>query len=190
MNKMDILAVYEDCKNCAACPLSDTRTNTVFGVGALDADIMFVGEGPGENEDLTGEPFVGRAGKLLDHFLGAVGMDRRKNVYICNIVKCRPPQNRDPKPEEEDACMPFLRKQIKIIEPKIIVCLGRIAACRLIDPDYKVTRQHGQFISKGSFLMTATFHPAAILRNPNNRGDCMRDFFAIEAKAKEIGCKL
>ena len=124
------------CAECDKCALHETRTNCVFGVGNENADLMFIGEAPGEQEDLSGTPFVGRAGQLLDKFLYAVDIDR-EDVYIANILKCRPPKNRDPLPEEEDACIGYLREQVAHINPKIIVCLGRIAAMRLIKPDYK-----------------------------------------------------
>ena len=123
--------LLDECKACTACELHKTRTNCVFGIGNVNADILFVGEAPGDNEDKTGTPFVGRAGQLLDKYLYAVDIDR-EDVYIANILKCRPPQNRDPLPSEEDACIEFLRRQVRLINPKIIVCLGRIAAMRLI----------------------------------------------------------
>ena len=175
-----------DCMQCRKCALCETRTNLVFGVGNENAEVLFIGEGPGENEDLQGEPFVGRGGKLLDKYLEAVNLDRKKNIYIANMVKCRPPQNRDPKPEEQDACIQWLREQTRLIRPKIIVCLGRISAQRLIDKDFRVTKQHGQFIEKGGILFMGTFHPAALLRNPNQKPDALEDFLALERKIKEI----
>ena len=178
------------CSSCNKCPLAQTRTNLVFGVGNEEADILFVGEGPGENEDLQGEPFVGKAGKLLDKYLEVIDLDRNKNVYIANIVKCRPPQNRDPLPEEQEACIGWLREQTKLIKPKIIVCLGRIAATRLISPDFKVTRQHGEFIKKGNILFMGTFHPAALLRNENQKSDALSDFRKLREKIKELEINL
>jgi len=172
----------QQCKNCRRCGLADTRKNVVFGVGAPDAEVLFIGEGPGANEDEQGEPFVGRAGKLLDTMLAAVGLSRRRNIYIANMVKCRPPQNRDPLPEEQEACIDWLRAQTALLRPKIIVCLGRVAACRLIDPDFKVTRQHGQFFEKNGTLMMATLHPAALLRNPNQKPEAFADFLALRDK--------
>ena len=168
-----------DCESCQACELCKTRTNLVFGTGNEDADVLFVGEAPGDNEDKTGIPFVGRAGKLLDQYLFAVDIPREK-VYIANILKCRPPQNRDPLPAEEDACIEFLRRQVKLINPKIIVCLGRISAARLIRPDYKITKEHGTFVKKGSFLMTAIYHPAFLLRNPTKKEEMLADMKAIK----------
>ncbi|MEG2039427.1 MAG: uracil-DNA glycosylase, partial [Oscillospiraceae bacterium] len=150
------------------------------------AEIMFIGEGPGENEDLQGEPFVGRGGQLLDKLLDAVDLNRKTNIYIANMVKCRPPQNRDPKPEEIEACIGYLRKQVAIIKPKIIVCLGRVAACNIIDKDFKVTKQHGEWIERGNYLMMGTFHPAALLRNPNNKPLCFDDFVKLKEKIDEI----
>ena len=174
------------CANCQKCELCQTRTNVVVGVGTPDAEVMFIGEGPGENEDLQGEPFVGRAGKLLDKMLIAVDLDRNKNIYIANIVKCRPPKNRDPKPEEQEMCIDWLRNQVKLIRPKIIVCLGRIAAARIIKPDIKITKEHGQFIEKNGVLMMAMLHPAAILRDPRRKPDAFNDFLILREKIKEI----
>lgn len=140
---------------------------------------MFVGEGPGENEDATGIPFVGAAGMLFDKYLEAVGIEREE-VYIANILKCRPPNNRDPLPEEVDACIGFLRAQVKLVHPRIIVCLGRIAAIRLIHPDYRITKEHGTFVIKGGFAMTAVYHPAALLRDPSKKEDMLRDMKKIK----------
>lgn len=173
--------IKKECLECGKCPLCKTRTNVVFGTGSEKAKVMFVGEAPGEKEDLSGIPFVGAAGKLLDKYLMAVGIER-EDVYIANILKCRPPKNRDPLPSEEDACMDYLRDQVRAINPKIIVCLGRISAMRLIQEDYKITSQHGQFVRKGSFLMTAVYHPAALLRDPRKKEDMLTDM----KKIKEI----
>ncbi len=167
------------CKNCTACPLHESRTNCVFGTGNKEARLMFVGEAPGEKEDLSGIPFVGAAGKLLDKYLAAVDIPR-EDVYIANILKCRPPKNRDPKPSEEDACIGYLREQVKLIRPRIIVCLGRIAAMRLISPDYKITKEHGTFVHKGGFTITAVYHPAALLRDPRRKEDMYADMVKIK----------
>ncbi|MCR4926186.1 MAG: uracil-DNA glycosylase [Clostridiales bacterium] len=175
-----------DCMGCMKCELGKTRTNLVFGVGKKDAEVLFIGEGPGENEDLQGEPFVGRGGKLLDKYLQAIDLDRKKNIYIANMVKCRPPKNRDPKPEEQDECIFWLREQVRIMRPKIIVCLGRISAQRIISPDFKVTKQHGEFFEKNSTLMMGTFHPAALLRNPNQKPAALEDFMALKEKIIEV----
>lgn len=175
------------CLQCEQCALCQTRTNVVFGVGNPQAKVLFVGEGPGENEDLQGEPFVGRGGQLLDKFLAAVDLDRHENIFIANIVKCRPPQNRDPKPEEQEACIGWLRNQFALLRPQIVVCLGRIAAQKLIRPDYKIMKEHGIFYDKGGTLMMATPHPAALLRNPNNKPAAFEDFLKLRAKMDELG---
>lgn len=132
----DWAALEQACLSCQKCALADTRHNVVFGTGPRNAEVMCIGEGPGENEDLQGQPFVGRGGKLLDDMLELVDLSRDKNVYIANMVKCRPPQNRDPLNTEQDACIDYLRSQVSLIRPKIIICLGRIAACRLIKEDF------------------------------------------------------
>lgn len=169
----------KNCKECKKCRLCETRNNVVFGVGNPNADIMFIGEGPGENEDIQGEPFVGRGGKLLDKMLAAVDLDRKKDIYIANIVKCRPPQNRDPFQEEQEACIDWLRNQVKLIKPKIIVCLGRIAAKRIIKFDMKITKEHGIIYDKGGISMMATLHPAALLRNPSQKPGAFEDFLKL-----------
>ena len=174
------------CKGCTACGLSATRHNVVFGVGNPEAEVLFIGEGPGENEDLQGQPFVGRGGQLLDKMLASVGLSRKKNIYIANIVKCRPPQNRDPLPDEQEACIGWLRQQVSLIRPRIIVCLGRVAACRIISPDFKVTRQHGEFFEKNGVLMMGTLHPAALLRNPSQKPDGFADFLKLRDKIGEV----
>lgn len=176
----------EDCSKCTGCELCTARHNVVFGVGNENADIMFVGEGPGENEDLQGEPFVGKAGQLLDKYLDVIGLDRNKNIYIANIVKCRPPQNRDPKDEEQDSCIEWLRHQTRLIQPKIIVCLGRISAQKLIGKEFRVTQHHGEFVQKGNILFMGTFHPAALLRNPNNKPLALSDFQKLRDKINEL----
>ncbi len=173
------------CADCHRCALGDTRTRLVFGTGAPNADLMFVGEAPGEQEDNTGIPFVGRAGQLLDKFLYAVDINR-SDVYIANILKCRPPKNRDPLPEEEEACIGYLREQVRIIRPRIIVCLGRISAMKLIKPDFKITKEHGQWFEKGDFLMTAVYHPAALLRDPRKKEDMLEDMKRIAQKLCEL----
>ena len=179
-------ALYEECIHCQKCGLAETRTNVVFGEGARDAEVMFIGEGPGEQEDRTGRPFVGRAGKLLDDMLELIDLDRKKNVYIANIVKCRPPHNRDPLNTEQDACIGYLRNQVALIRPKIIVCLGRIAAMRLIREDYRITREHGQWVEKAGVAMTALYHPAAILRDPGKRPETFDDLKSLQAKIRQV----
>ena len=179
-------ALERTCMACQRCALADTRHNVVFGVGPRDAEVMCIGEGPGENEDLQGEPFVGRAGKLLDDMLELIDLDRKTNVYIANIVKCRPPQNRDPLNTEQDACIGYLRNQVALIRPKIIVCLGRVAAIRLIREDFKITREHGQWFEKAGVQMTALYHPAAIPRDPSKRPDTFQDLKSLQAKIREV----
>lgn len=183
-NRMEQLR--EECLQCQKCPLAATRHHVVFGTGKTDAEVVFVGEGPGENEDLQGEPFVGRGGALLDKYLEAVDLSRERNIYITNIVKCRPPQNRDPKPEETACCIGYLSRQLEIIKPKIIVCLGRVAATILIDKGFKVTRQHGEWFNKDGVWYMGTFHPAALLRNPHNKPDAFEDMLALQSKIREI----
>ena len=177
----------ESCHGCTGCGLCETRHNVVFGVGREDTDVLFVGEGPGEQEDLQGEPFVGPAGKLLDDMLSILDLDRNTNCYIANIVKCRPPRNRDPLETEQEACIGYLRNQVALIKPKIIVCLGRIAAKKLIDPDFRITRQHGQWFRRGEFWMMATFHPSALLRDVSKRPEAFDDLMSLRAKMKELG---
>lgn len=177
----------QSCLSCTGCGLCETRHNVVFGVGKRDTDVLFVGEGPGEQEDLQGEPFVGPAGKLLDDMLSILDLDRNSNCYIANIVKCRPPRNRDPLETEQEACIGFLRNQVALIQPKIIVCLGRIAAKKLIDPDFRITRQHGQWFRRGDFWMMATFHPSALLRDVSKRPEAFDDLMSLRSKMKELG---
>lgn len=183
-------ALKQTCYSCTRCGLCETRKNVVFGVGKEDADIMFVGEGPGEQEDLKGEPFVGPAGKLLDDMLSIIDLDRHGNCYIANIVKCRPPRNRDPLETEQDACIGYLRNQVALIKPKIIVCLGRIAAKRLIDQDYRITRQHGQWVERNGIWMTAIYHPSALLRDVGKRPETFDDLISIREKIKQINANV
>ena len=177
------------CQSCTRCGLCETRHNVVFGVGRKNADVMFVGEGPGEQEDLQGEPFVGPAGKLLDDMISIIDLDR-SNCYIGNIVKCRPPHNRDPLETEQDACIGYLRNQVALIRPKIIVCLGRVAAKRLIDPEYRITRQHGTWVQKGGVWMTAIYHPSALLRDVSKRPETFDDLLSIRDKITEVGANI
>ena len=175
-----------ECLACQGCALADTRTHVVFGAGRTDAEVLFVGEGPGENEDLLGEPFVGKGGRLLDDMLSLIDLDRSKNFYITNIVKCRPPQNRDPLNTEQDACIGFLRRQIALLEPKLIVCLGRIAAMTLIRPDFKITKEHGQWFQVDGRESMAMFHPAALLREPRRRPETFQDLKSLQKKIRSV----
>ena len=178
-------ALERECAACRECALHQTRKNVVFGVGNPRAEIMLVGEGPGANEDATGIPFVGKAGQLLDDMLAIIGLDRDK-VYICNIVKCRPPGNRDPLNVEQDACIGYLRRQMALIRPKILVCLGRIAAMRLIDDKFRITQDHGQWYDVNGIRMTAIYHPAALLRDPGRRPETFDDLKAIQREILRI----
>lgn len=181
--------LQQECLTCNRCPLCRTRTNVVFGVGPDDADVMFIGEGPGEQEDLRGEPFVGAAGMLLDDMLSIIDLSR-ENCYIANIVKCRPPRNRDPLETEQEACIGYLYRQIELIRPKIIVCLGRISAMKLIDPNYRITREHGTWVQKNGIWMSAMFHPSALLRDVTKRPETFRDLLSIREKIAELGARV
>ena len=178
-------ALRDRCLNCRACGLCETRTNVVFGVGDPAAEILFVGEAPGEREDALGEPFVGKAGALLDDMLAMIGLDRSR-IYITNSIKCRPPQNRDPLNTEKEACAPFLQRQLELMQPKIIVCLGRISAMEMIKPDFRITQEHGQFFEKNGVLMTALYHPAALLRDTDKKPDTFVDLKRLQAKIRQV----
>lgn len=177
------------CTKCTSCGLSQNRHNVVIGVGPRTADIMFIGEGPGEQEDLKGEPFVGPAGLLLDDMLSIIDLNR-SNCYITNVVKCRPPHNRDPEESEQDACGFYLESQISLVEPKIIVCLGRVAAKRIINPDYRITREHGTWIERNNVWITAMYHPSALLREPSKRPEVFDDLLILREKIREIGARI
>lgn len=172
------------CNECQQCGLCRNRTNVVFGVGNKAADVMFIGEGPGEQEDLKGEPFVGPAGRLLDDMMAIIDLNR-KNAYIANVVKCRPPGNRDPEDNEQDACIGYLRNQVSLIKPKIIVCLGRVAAKRIINSQFRITREHGVWVQKGDVWMTAIYHPSALLRDPSKRPETFVDILSIREKIQQ-----
>ena len=182
---MTLEELERECGSCQKCPLGKTKIHTVFGAGNTDAVLMFIGEAPGAQEDEQGIPFVGAAGKLFDKYLNAVNIERSA-VYIANMLKCRPPKNRDPLPEEKDACFDYLREQIKLIKPKMIVCLGRISAQRLIREDYKITRDHGIWEQKGEFLMTAVYHPSLLLRDPRRREEMLKDMISVKEKYDEF----
>ncbi len=174
-----------DCRSCMACGLCQGRNKLVFGVGNPKAEVMFIGEGPGEQEDKQGEPFVGPAGKLLDEMLEMIDLNRNK-VYIANVVKCRPPGNRDPQAEEQEACRHWLDKQIELINPKIIVCLGRIAAKAMIDPDFRITKEHGQWYDVDQRRMMATYHPSALLRDVGKRPEAFTDLRTLRKEIKAV----
>lgn len=182
LNWNDLEKVCAECKNC---PLYVGRTNPVFGVGDRNARLMFVGEGPGEREDALGEPFVGRAGQLLDSMLASIGLERAE-VYIANIVKCRPPQNRDPLAEEQNACVGYLENQIRLVAPDILVCLGRIAAMKMIREDFKISREHGTWFERNGIRTMAIYHPAALLRDPRKLPETFEDLRKIEIALDEL----
>ncbi|BED92140.1 MAG: uracil-DNA glycosylase [Candidatus Improbicoccus pseudotrichonymphae] len=182
----DWQVLKKDCEKCSKCELCKYRTQVVFGYGNPKSKIMFIGEGPGEQEDLQGKPFVGRSGKLLDKMLSEIGLDREKNIYIANIVKCRPPKNRDPFPGEQDACIGWLRNQFFLIRPKIMIALGRVSGKKIIDPNMKITRDHGIFYNKKDVWMMATLHPASLLRNPAQMNSAENDFKILKNKIKEV----
>ena len=167
--------------DCLKCELGYTRTNFVFGVGNPNAEIIFVGEAPGEKEDLKGEPFVGRAGKLLDKILAAISLTR-DDIYICNVLKCRPPQNRDPLPKEIELCEPYLKTQLSLIKPKLIVALGRIAACTILHTKEPLKNLRNQIFKYEGIDLIVTYHPAALLRNPNFKRPAWEDFQMIRDK--------
>lgn len=179
-------ALEHDCKNCRECSLWETRTNVVFGVGNQNAEVLFIGEGPGANEDAQGVPFVGRAGQLLDDMLSIIDLGRH-NCYICNIVKCRPPGNRDPQPQEQDACFGWLERQLRLLQPSIIVCLGRIAAMRLIRPDFRITREHGQWFERNGVRYLTMYHPSALLRDPARRPETYTDLLTLREAVRTLG---
>ena len=172
-------------QQCSRCALSQSRNNPVAGRGSMKPSIMFVAEAPGSQEDMQGIPFVGPAGRVLDILLASAGLTRQ-DVYITNIIKCHPPGNRDPKPEEQDACLPFLRAETALLHPPIIVCLGRIAAQKLIDPQFKISKQHGTWIQRKGYWMTAVYHPSAILQDPSRLEETKKDFQEIIRKLNEI----
>ena len=178
-------ALQQRCLNCRACGLAESRKNVVFGMGDPRAEVLFVGEAPGASEDEQGLPFVGKAGQLLDDMLSMIGLHRDR-VYITNSIKCRPPQNRDPLNTEKEACAGYLQQQLKLMQPKIIVCLGRISAIEMIKPDFKITQEHGQFFEKNGVLMTALYHPAALLRDADKKPDTFVDLKRLQAKIRQI----
>lgn len=180
---------YEELKkyveSCMRCPLSQTRNKAVMGRGNLKSQVLFIAEAPGQNEDRDGIPFTGRSGELLDRLLAEAGMSRGE-IYLTNIVKCHPERNRDPKPEEQEACMPYLKYETWLLRPRIIACLGRIAAQRIIRPDYRITREHGTFIYRKNTWLTAVYHPSALLRDETKIPETIVDLRAIQKKLEEL----
>lgn len=176
----------EEVLQCTHCALSQTRTHVVFGEGPPDADIFCIGEGPGRDEDLTGRPFVGRSGQLLDKILAACGFNRKEHVFIGNIVKCRPPNNRAPLPEERSMCLPYLLQQIELVNPKIIILLGATALNGLLDPRLKITQVRGTWIEWQGRWVMPVFHPSALLRNPNLKRPTWEDFKKVVTRYREL----
>ena len=170
-------------KNCQKCKLRKTRKNIVFGIGNREADIMFIGEGPGADEDEQGEPFVGKAGKLMDMAFAALGI-KREDVYIANIVKCRPPFNRNPEQDEEQVCLNYLRNQVILVKPKIIVLLGSVALKNILGPEYGITASRGKWIEKRGIYYMPTWHPAALLRDETKKIDFIKDLMLVVEKDK------
>ena len=185
MNVEALDTLKSECLSCRECPLSQRRHHVVFGVGNPESELMFIGEGPGEQEDLQGEPFVGPAGKLLDDMLEMIDLNR-KDVYIANVVKCRPPHNRDPLNEEQASCRHWLDAQRELISPKIIVCLGRIAAMAIIKPDFRITREHGQWFDVDGTRVMAMYHPSALLRDISKRPETFVDLRSLRSEAQRI----
>ncbi|MBE6713434.1 MAG: uracil-DNA glycosylase [Ruminococcaceae bacterium] len=181
--KMELLE--QRVSSCRGCSLCTTRTQSVFGKGSFSPTVLFVGEAPGEQEDREGKPFVGPAGKLLDLYIEFIGLEE-DDYYVANILKCRPPRNRDPLPEEEEACLPYLREQLRLLQPKILVCLGRIAAKRIISPDFRITKQRGIWYDLGGLRVMATYHPSALLRDPAKKEEALTDFKKIAEEIKKF----
>ncbi|MEA3445753.1 MAG: uracil-DNA glycosylase [Bacteroidota bacterium] len=182
----DFESLREQILSCTKCHLSQTRTNVVFGEGNPKAKIMCIGEGPGYYEDKQGRPFVGKSGQLLDKILGVCGFTRKDHIFIGNIVKCRPPNNRTPTPEERNVCIPYLYKQIEMIDPNIIILLGATALQGLVDPNARITKVRGTWINWQNRLVMPTFHPSALLRNPNLKRDAWEDFKKVVHKYREL----
>ena len=186
---LDWETLEKQCMNCTWCNLRERRHNVAFGVGSRSADVMLIGEGPGEQEDLKGEPFVGPAGQLLDDMLSIIDLNRL-NCYIANIVKCRPLHNRDPQEEEQDACIGYLRNQIALVKPKIIICLGRISARKMINHEFRISKDHGTWCVRDGIWMTAIYHPSALLRDVSKRPETFSDLLSIRDKIAEIGAEI
>ena len=176
--------LQEQVSQCISCPLCAHRTHTVFGEGNPHSSLLFVGEGPGADEDRMGRPFVGRAGQLLDKMIQAMGL-QREDVYIANVVKCRPPGNRTPLPEEMQACLPYLRGQFALIRPKVIICLGATAARAIISEDVRITRDRGTWVNKKGIWIMPTYHPAALLRDPTKKRETWQDLQEVMKKLEE-----
>ena len=186
MYTYDELKCFVD--SCRRCPLGETRIHSVMGKGNLESPVLFIAEAPGSCEDRDGIPFTGRSGIVFDRLLSGIGLTREE-IYVTNIVKCRPPGNRDPEPGEQEACIPYLKYETILIRPRIIVCLGRIAAQRIIRPDYRITREHGSFLKRKNVWLTAVYHPSAILRDERKLAEAEMDFAAVKEKMKECAAE-
>ena len=178
-------SLLSDLRVCEKCGLCRGRMNVVPGEGDPNADLMFIGEGPGAEEDRLGRPFVGRSGELLTKMIHAIGLERSE-VYICNVVKCRPPANRDPAPEEAETCLPYLRAQVALVRPRVIALLGRVACQYTLREQISVTRDHGRWFERKGVWMMPTFHPAALLRDPARKRDAWEDFQKLRDKLREV----
>lgn len=181
----DLRSMQDAIKDCSKCKLHSTRTQLVFGKGNPNADLLFVGEAPGRDEDQIGEPFVGRAGKLLTDIIASIGLSRDE-VYICNVIKCRPPQNRPPEPDEILSCSPYLKAQIQMVQPKLICTLGKFAAQTLLATDVPISALRGNFATYMDIPLMATYHPAYLLRNPEAKKDVWEDMKKVHSEL----CKL
>jgi uracil-DNA glycosylase family 4 len=177
--------LLEQVSDCTACPLCEGCRQKVMGQGDPNAPLMLIGEGPGEQEDMQGEAFVGRAGELLTNMLAAIQLPRDR-VYICNAVKCRPPKNRTPKPDELEACLPHLLKQIALVKPKVVFLLGATAVRVMLGPNYRITQCRGQWFGRGDLKIMATFHPAALLRDPRRKHETWADLKMVRSQLKEL----
>ena len=183
--KVSWAQLYNDIGECEKCRLCETRTNVVPGEGDPHADLMFIGEGPGQDEDLQGRPFVGVSGQLLTRMIQAMGMERTE-VYICNVVKCRPPRNRNPQPDEAAACLNYLRAQVALVRPRVVVLLGKVACQYTLGKQLFITRDHGQWHERKGVWFMPTFHPSALLRDPAKKRDAWEDFQKVKAKLQEL----
>ena len=185
-NGLTLESLNEKMLRCTRCVLARTRNNVVPGMGVINPLVLVIGEGPGHDEDIQGLPFVGKAGILLDKMLNAIDLDRNKNCYIANVVKCRPPENRNPSPQEMDACFSFLQTQIHILKPKMILCMGKIAIEKLMNQSISITQSHGQFFEYNSIPVMPTYHPSALLRNTDLKRPAWEDLKKFKAKLKEF----
>lgn len=183
---LTLTELYTKIARCTKCPLARTRNNVVPGEGVENPDVLVIGEGPGYDEDMSGRPFVGKAGVLLDKMLAAIGLDRTKNCYIANVVKCRPPQNRDPLPDEQATCNAFLQAQIHILKPKMILCMGRIAGHKMLESQESLNKLRGQFFEYNGIPLMVTYHPSALLRDESLKAPAWQDLKLFRSKLTEL----